>query len=124
MKFNITFIVIALFSFIACNNDEDGYEFAACNVNNPIEDLQWLKSMVDSIKADDSALSKYYFLEIAEYKDETIFISNNCCPICSTVISVYKCNGEFFDFLTSEISSNLKNRRIIFKRNDFVCSKN
>lgn len=108
---------------LCCDDDDnDVLTIPACGVDNPIEDLPWLRSLVDEIKENESDVAPFFFIEIAEYNGETIFISNNCCPICGTVVPVYNCEGEFLSFLNDEITiTDIRNSRVIFKRDDFPC---
>ena len=121
--------IILLLSFlglVGCANDDiDLPAKAACDVNNPIEDLAWLKSQIDEIKNNQSDISKYFYIEIAEYQNQTIFISNNCCPICNTIVPIYNCEGEGLGLLGGEIKqSEITNVKVIFSRNDFPCKTN
>ncbi len=112
-----------LLTVISCDNDDNELPIvASCDVANPIQNLEWLKSLVESKRADESTLAKYFYLEIAEYENETVFIDNNCCPICNTVVPFYNCDGELLGTLNSEINADFRNRKIIFKRDDFECS--
>ena len=114
---------ITLFLILSCADDDSNFPLITpCEGTNTIEDLDWLKSLIEEKESDESDLSKYFYIEIAEFNSETVFIDNNCCPVCNTVIPVYNCEGEFLDFLNSEITMGLKNRRVIFKKDDFACS--
>lgn len=116
-------LLLCLFSLLCCDDDTmDVPIIAACGVDNPIENLSWLRSLADEINQNESDVAPFFFIEIGEFEGETIFISNNCCPICGTVIPVYNCEGEFLSFLNDEIKiADIKNSRIIFKRDDFSC---
>ncbi|CAN0602578.1 unnamed protein product [Ectocarpus sp. 12 AP-2014] len=118
-------IILLLFfnTLISCTIDDTNIPaITACGTENPIEDLPWLKTLVNELKEEQSEVAEFFFIEIAEYKGETIFISNNCCPICSTVIPIYDCNGDFLGFLNDEIKTNeLRSTQTIFNREDFPC---
>ena len=78
--------------------------------------------MVRKLYEDQSDLAEFFFIQIAKYKGETIFLSNNCCPICGTVVPIYNCNGESLGVLNDSIKTeDILNSRIIFKRDDFSC---
>ena len=126
MKIKVLALTIFLVISTSCSNDDnsDLPIIASCGVQNPIEDLEWLKKQVDEIKSDKYTTSIFSYIEIAEYKNETIFIANNCCPICNSVIPVYNCEGEFLGLIHTDIEiQEISNRRIIYKRNDSECSK-
>jgi len=120
-------IIASIFlSFISCENDNlDLPIIAACDVNNPIDELSWLKKQVSEIENNEGEIAKYFFIEIANYKNETVFIANNCCPICNTVVPIFDCEGQSLGLLGSDILLNeLSNTRIIFKGEDFSCEGN
>jgi len=91
-------IIASIFlSFISCENDNlDLPIIAACDVNNPIDELSWLKKQVSEIENNEGEIAKYFFIEIANYKNETVFIANNCCPICNTVVPIFDCDLYFW----------------------------
>ena len=116
-------LLICVFSLLCCDDDTtDVPVIDACGVDNPIENLSWLRSLADGINQNESDVAPFFFIEMGEYEGETIFILNNCCPICGTVIPVYNCEGEFLSFLNDEIKiADITNSRIIFRREDFYC---
>ncbi|WP_396637082.1 hypothetical protein [Maribacter sp. R77961] len=118
--------LVGFLGLLSCSTDDLGLPIiAACDTSNPIEDLDWLRAQSDDIKNNQSDIAQYFFIEIAEYQDQTVFISNNCCPICNTVVPVYNCEGEFLDFLGGGIPiGELSKRATIFKRDDFSCQIN
>lgn len=116
--------LLAVFSLcLSCNNDDkDLPAIAACDVNNPIEDLDWLKARAQEIKDGTSDLAQYFYIEMAEYKGKTVFIGQNCCPYCSSVILVYDCEGKELGSTGTEIlASEISNAKIIFKAPNFSC---
>lgn len=119
-------LVLSFLSLIGCGDDDNDFTIiAACEVNNPIEELPWLKNQVDDIENNEGDIAKYFFIEIADYNSQTVFISNNCCPVCNTVVPVFDCEGRSLGLLGSDILPNeLSNTRIIFKREDFSCQGN
>ncbi|AZQ57448.1 hypothetical protein EJ994_00980 [Maribacter sp. MJ134] len=120
-------ILLASFiSLISCSTDDSNLPIiAACDTANPIEDLTWLRAQTEVIKNDQSDIAQYFFIEIAEYQNQTVFLANNCCPICGTVVPIYNCEGEQIGFLGSDIlMDELSDTRIIFSRDDFSCQVN
>lgn len=120
---------ILLFGFlylISCSNDDNLPVIYACDVTNPIEDLQWLKGLVEELEKTESELTQYFYIEQAEYQNESIFISNNCCPICSTIAPIYDCEGNNIGFLGDDNfnSSSISNRIVIYRFSEFGCEIN
>ena len=107
----------------SCNNDDESLPIiSACDVTNPIENLPWLKTQVEEIIENKSDIAPFFFIEIAEYRGETIFISNNCCAICGTIVPIYNCRGELLGLLNDEIKINeVMNVQTIFSRPDSTC---
>lgn len=81
------FISLLFFTILSCDNEE-----TICGVTNPIEDLPWLKSMTQDIEASD--FGQYTYIQQAHYFGQTVFIVNNCCPFCLSIVPVYNCEGE------------------------------
>lgn len=109
----------------SCNSDDKSFPIIiACDVVNPIENLQWLKSQVNAIIENESDVAPYFFIQVAEYEGETIFIQMNCCAICGSVAPLYDCNGESLGLLGDKIKiDEIKDARTIFKRTDSPCKK-
>jgi hypothetical protein len=97
-----------------------------CSVNKPVEDLAWLKAEVKRLEQSTSDVAKYFYIQQAEYNQQTIFIYNNCCPVCNTIVPVYNCQGELLFYLSDnpEEAKNIKNAKIIWKPNGFACAEN
>jgi hypothetical protein len=90
MKQHILLVVIALFVAMSCDEDTDST--AACSVENPTEDLDWLAAEIENMKQ--SGMSEYLWVSQAKYGFQTVFIFGNCCPNCLTIVPVYNCSGE------------------------------
>ncbi len=98
----LKFIFIIPFLLLGCNNDDDETD---CLFNNPIQDLSWLNEKITEIENTSGDLLKYQFIDQAIcreslfHKGKTIFVFNDCCPNCNTVVSVYSCDGEFIGLI-------------------------
>lgn len=127
MKMKRILIPIVLLTLLfSCYSDNgDVLIIGACGVDNPVEQLPWLKTRVDDLKNNGSDLSKFFYVQIAEYQEETVFIFNNCCPTCNTIIPVYKCQGDLLGTLFTEIQPNeISNSKILYRPKDFSCNIN
>ena len=85
MKFKTQLcIFFLLILMISCNNNKDS---RVCNVENPLEELVFLKEAVNTINVIDcagkSCITQYF------YNSETVFEVN----ICGQII-VYNCYGK------------------------------
>lgn len=94
----------------------------SCNVENPAEELPWLKAEIDRREKSQSDLKIYFFIEQGEYNNQTVFLYNNCCPMCSTVGGVYDCSGtKLFDLGPGVDTADIKNIKIIWKPEGCLC---
>lgn len=121
----ITFSMILL--TFGCSDDDLNFPvIAACNVNNPIEDLEWLKSEVQRRKNDTSADAIYCYIEQAINDGETIFIYNDCNPLINKIIPILDCSGTSAGLLGDENNKveNITGRTVIFRPSDFACEPN
>ena len=122
--FKISLIFILLFS---CNSVDDTNQLKnSCSVDNPIEDLDWLKNEIDEREQNIRDDSKYCYIRQALYKNQTVFIYGDCNPLINKVVPVYNCNGEFIGIIGSRNQDIpfevLTEGQIIWKTSDFACS--
>jgi hypothetical protein len=108
-----------------CKKDElDLPVIAACGVDNPIEDLEWLSSEIRSRQNDTSMGAVFGYIEQALNEGETIFIFNDCNPAANSVATLLDCSGTVVGFLGDENHdvANLTGRTVIFRRSDTACT--
>lgn len=111
-------IILSLSFAISCKPDD---EVSACG-NDP-QNIQWLNDRIAELES--SEIVQYFYIERAEFQGNQIFIFNNCCPFCGTIISVYNCEGEMIGTLGTEISaSKINGRKIYWKPTGFGCQLN
>jgi hypothetical protein len=91
--------VVFSFAFSCCDEDDENEMelHAACSVNNPVEDLPWLKSRIAEMCG--SAVGEYGYVDIVTYKGADAFLIGNGCPYCNTVIVLYDCSGDKIGFV-------------------------
>jgi hypothetical protein len=120
-------VVITLMAF-SCEKEENCMPFGSntCAVNNPIEELEWLKAEIERREQNTSDIDKYFYIQQAEYNRQTIFIFNNCCPMCNTMVPAYNCKGKLLFYLGDkpEESKKIKNTKVIWKPQNYACSQN
>lgn len=121
MKTVVSILLISAF-FLACSGKGSSTN-AACGVDNPIKDLAWLKAYVDETEDSSQELSKYFYVLKGIYNEETVFIFDNCCPFCNTIVPVYDCEGKSLGFLNDKVNrSEIKHTEIIYQPDNFACS--
>lgn len=107
-------IVSAPFVIISCEKNESNND--SCNVSDPIEELTWLKSMIND-------LSDYHFIMSADYKGETVFYIPNCNPLASSILIFYNCDGDIIG-TGNDISNEISNERLLWKHEASKCNFN
>jgi len=113
---NYLFLLIVLLT-LSCK--EKVKPSSICDVGNPTQDLPWLKAEIQSREQDHGDVAKYFFIEQGEYNNQTVFLYDNCCPMCNTIITVYDCSGiKLFD-LSPGIE--IKNIKTIWKPEGNPC---
>ena len=108
------FPVLILAILFSCQEQENPKN---CAVDNPVEDLPWLK---ESIKTNsDINLVQYFYLVQGTYKGATVFSFLNCCPFCRTVPQILDCEGNV---INSASITEVMNQKIIWKPAESVCN--
>ena len=100
-----TKLLIALFPIImlvfSCHKDnDDDVLIIECEFSNPIEDLEWLKNLINDEYAQQASGESY--ITQVNHNNNILFIVDNCCDWCGSVILVYYCNGEYAGYMGSE----------------------
>jgi hypothetical protein len=119
-------LLLCFLYLVSCSSDDSLPIIAACDVANPIEDLEWLKAEVEKRKNDTSSDAIYCYIEQAITNERTIFIYNDCNPLIDKVIPVYSCSGEVIGLLGEENfdSEAISSRTVIYRPSDFACELN
>ena len=116
-------LLLAIFFIQVSCGDDDGLD-SACGTDNPIENLEWLAAEIENIESNE-VLAQYFFITTAKYRGQTVFIFDNCCPFCGTVITVLDCEGELIGIVgpgEDDIDfSLLENDRILWKSENAAC---
>ncbi|MBA4300645.1 hypothetical protein SAMN03080617_02122 [Algoriphagus alkaliphilus] len=109
MKKSIWLIVIFLI-FQSCAEIMQ----ADCGVDNPLEDLEWLKA-----ETENSNRSGFIYLVQGKYKGRTVFFFNGCDPLQLTMAAIQDCRGE----IIQEASVNdVRDQRVIWKPKNSACN--
>jgi hypothetical protein len=83
----LLFLTFLLFS---CSNSEN--IISACNVENPLEDIAWLKQIKTNFKQSASATKKQIIQYT--YNNETVFMIDVCNGCADNLTTVYNCEGN------------------------------
>ena len=118
-------ILMVCLLFINCDNANDLNIGTFCSVENPIEELAWLKNEIDDREQNITESSKYLYIMQSTHSGETIIIYGNCDPLINSVYPVYNCNGEFIGIIGQRIGDIpfevLSAGQTIWNINDFAC---
>lgn len=108
-------VLLSAALLFACNENEGP---AGCGVENPIEDLAWLKQEIENASVPSS--SEYSFLMQATYQGQTIFFFGFCNPLWNYAAIIKDCQGNR---IPGEVSSaDLANQKVIWKPANSVCT--
>ncbi len=109
------------FSLCSCGQDDDA-EKIACQSERPLEELPWLRAEVQSI-LDMGEQGNEFYIEKGQLKGQTVFILNNCCALCNSVIPVLDCEGNVVSDLSGLESQgiSLENMRLLWQPENFTC---
>ena len=103
-------------AFLFACNENDGP--AVCGVENPIEDLAWLKQEIENASIPNS--SEYSFLMQATYRGQTVFYFGFCNPLWNWATILRDCQGNQ---MSGEVSlTDLVNEKVIWKPANSVCT--
>jgi hypothetical protein len=86
-----------------------------------MKELEWLKSAIQNIELLSPDILKYYFVSMAKYNGETVFIVSNCDPLANSVFPVMNCAGQKIGILGEISPDSLLSRQVIWKPATSVC---
>jgi len=120
-KFLIFTLVIA--NIISCSNNDDLPVIAACGVNNPVQELDWLKAEIERRKRNTTEDSQYCYIVQAMANEQTIFLYKDCNPLVNKIIPIKDCSGASAGFLGDENYpvERITMEEIIYRPADFNC---
>lgn len=90
MKHVYYFALICSLIAFSCEKSENS--LPDCNVDNPLEELDWLKEVKNSLT---NCTCQISILE-GKYKEKTVFYIMNTDPVCNSLFHVvlWDCNGN------------------------------
>jgi hypothetical protein len=120
LKLIVFSAILLMFSCVKDNKSVD----TICNVNNPLTELDWLKSKIQAIGELNADVSKYIMIQSATYSGETVFIQTNCNPAGNSIYPVYNCTGVLLGNMAELGFDNFTNQSILWKTSNSACSSN
>ena len=102
---------------ISCHDETNS---TSCDVENPAEDLSWMKIMIESWET--SMIYEYLYMQQGTYLGKNVFLAGNCCPVCDTngtYIPIYNCEGEELENVDVQ---NITHLKIIWKPDGSTCT--
>lgn len=123
MNLNLNLRLLIIFTvFLMIFSCEKSYlSDNSCNVSNPLTELGWLKSTIQNYEQLSPDASKYYYVSMAKYNKETVFIEGYCNPAANYIIPVLNCAGERIGILGEINRDSLTNMKIIWKSKNSEC---
>ena len=117
----ISFLVLTSFFFSCTDNDDK--VIPACSVNNPAQDLEWLKTEIDRRNTNPNEEMKYCYIVQAQLNGEDVFIYEDCNPLVDKAFFILNCEGNTINTQDNPTAfDQIENKIIIWKRNDFACN--
>lgn len=125
MKRFFYLISVMFFVSILCTSCEKDKQLIdnTCNVTNPAEELNWLKSSITEIEQSNQELSKHAYYMVAKYKGETVFYYGNCHPAINYVSHVINCKGDTLGAI-SDLDDELTDVNLLWKPEESECNFN
>jgi len=90
MRKILYWILISGFILAGCDKDKD--TIPDCNIENPLEELEWLKDVKNSLTNCSCQISIFQ----GKYKEKTVYYLMLNDPLCNSVFHVvlWDCNGD------------------------------
>lgn len=112
---NLLFMVLMTIFITACQKKSQ-----LCDL--PLDSTPaWMENIIGA--SQESGLSSFFYFETAELDHRQVFILQNCCPNCGTIVQVFNCSGEVIGILGDDIAlKELDNIRLFYTPENFQCN--
>ena len=117
MKYVVALLMV-LSMAVSCKKEVVEPNKNTCGVVSPTTELDWLKQEIARRDQDTTDIKKYFYIQQGVYHGQTVFLYNNCCPYCSTIILAYTCEGELINKINLQEVTDTK---VIWAPVDFEC---
>lgn len=117
-------VLLCAVPLLSCSNADDLPVIAACEVNNPARELDWLQQEIANRKANPTENSKYCYIVQAKVAEQTVFLFEDCNPVINKVIPIIDCTGVSVGLLGDEnyAVETVVMGEIIYRPSDFKCT--
>jgi hypothetical protein len=112
-------VFLAMMTVFSCERDDFNN---TCNVDDPVEDLPWLRERISTILVTNPEIAKYQYISMAEYNGETVFMFGNCDPLALSVFPIFNCSDVLIGTLGEIPADSLLNSEIVWKTEDSLCN--
>lgn len=111
---NLSLLLLSILLCLSCEKEAE-----LCSLP-PDSTPAWMNDFYDDLQQSD--LGKFFYFQSAELDKKQVFVLNNCCPNCGTIIQVYNCEGQVIGNLGDDIDPNdLNNLQLFLTPPDFQC---
>ena len=97
MKLTLNYTLIFLLGIIILSGckEKDEKTIPECNIDNPLEELEWLKEMKDTCESSND-YDIHEVIVLARYKGKPVFYTQIICPACNVAFHfvLRDCNGD------------------------------
>ncbi|ALI99417.1 DUF6970 domain-containing protein [Rufibacter tibetensis] len=101
MRSLYAFCLLCLIAFTSCEEEQ---VYKTCVVENPVQELEWLRVKVSELQK-----SEYcQFVQTGNFKGRTVFVVGNCDPLINSINSVYDCDGNLLCYGGDETCPNFQ----------------
>ncbi|WP_166149078.1 hypothetical protein [Cyclobacterium plantarum] len=115
LKLPQSVILVFLLGLISCEKD-DSLPTNLCEVQNPIQELEWLKEAIDEVRNDE-----YSYYSTALYQGRRIFFYGTCDPLANYASFIRNCAGDNLGD-TNELFDRLLEIKVIWKPENSKCN--
>ncbi len=116
LLYSLSFLV--LFT-VSCPDDSDPVR--ACDVDNVL-DLPWMQELIAETEEFETGRD-FSYITMGSYGSQTVFVLQNCCPLCNSIALIYDCSGKVIGPIGSSGISldDISNRKVIWKSSNNSC---
>ncbi|MBN7813167.1 hypothetical protein J0A68_19585 [Algoriphagus sp. H41] len=118
-KLLYVFAFLGLLTF-SCSDDSD--PIRACGMDNVLE-MPWIQQQIAETESTELGRD-YWYISTGTYHSQTVFLLQNCCPMCNTIVPIFDCGGNTLGTLGSSGISldDISDRKVIWKSSNNSCN--